>query len=125
MGGTFIGFRRFFGIGMILMFKDAGIVAAFFQKLLMGSAFCNASMVQNQNLIRVFQGRDAVGNDENRMCPFQILQLFLYVSVSISTADVVSSRIRMAGSFNRALAREILCFWPPDRPTPRSPTMVS
>ena len=36
-------------------------------------------MVQNQNLIRVFQGRDAVGNDENRMCPFQILQLFLYV----------------------------------------------
>ncbi len=45
-------------------------------------------------------------------------------SVSVSTADRESSRISTAESISRALAMELLCFWPPERVTPRSPTRV-
>ena len=43
----------------------------------------------------------------------------------MSTAEVVSSMMRIPGCTARARARAIRCFWPPERPTPRSPTMVS
>ena len=32
---------------------------------------------------------------------------------------------KIDGSFAKARANEIRCFWPPDKPTPRSPTIVS
>ncbi|MNE93170.1 hypothetical protein D3C80_1909830 [compost metagenome] len=46
-------------------------------------------------------------------------------SVSVSSAEVASSRIRIGGFFRniRAMARR--CFCPPDSFTPRSPMMVS
>ena len=46
-------------------------------------------------------------------------------SVSVSSAEVASSRIRIGGFFRnmRAMARR--CFWPPDSLTPRSPITVS
>lgn len=42
-------------------------------------------------------------------------------SDSASSALVASSRISTLGFFTRARAMAILCFWPPDRVTPRSP----
>ena len=43
-------------------------------------------------------------------------------SVSVSTADKQSSKIRISGSLISALAMETRCFCPPDKVTPRSPT---
>ncbi len=45
-------------------------------------------------------------------------------SVSVSTLDVASSRIRILGSTNKALARAILAL-AARSPMPRSPTGVS
>ena len=38
---------------------------------------------------------------------------------------MVSSSIKMLGFTARALAKAIRCFWPPERPVPRSPMTVS
>ena len=42
-----------------------------------------------------------------------------------SSADVASSKIRMAGFFSSARAIATRCFSPPDSFSPRSPTSVS
>ncbi|KAK9164533.1 hypothetical protein Syun_005435 [Stephania yunnanensis] len=44
--------------------------------------------------------------------------------VSKALALVASSKRRIVGSFNIALAMAIRCFWPPDNCVPRSPTCV-
>ncbi len=46
-------------------------------------------------------------------------------SVSVSTAEVASSRIRMRGSISSARAMRMRWRSPPDRPWPRSPTSES
>ena len=46
-------------------------------------------------------------------------------SLSESRALVASSNSRTLGFINRALAIAILCFWPPESLSPRSPTTVS
>ena len=46
-------------------------------------------------------------------------------SVATSTAEVDSSRSRIGASVSRARAMAMRCFWPPESPTPRSPTTVS
>ena len=38
----------------------------------------------------------------------------IFASVAVSTALVLSSRIRIFGCFKRALAIHNRCFWPPD-----------
>jgi len=54
-----------------------------------------------------------------------LLKLFIILSsVLLSTADRESSNIRMEGRLTMALAIDILCFCPPDKFTPRSPTKV-
>ena len=45
-------------------------------------------------------------------------------SVSVSTEEVASSRMRIQGSFKSVRAMAILCFCPPERVTPLSPTRV-
>ena len=45
-------------------------------------------------------------------------------SVSVSTDEVASSRIRMRGSFNNVRAMATRCFCPPERVIPFSPTSV-
>ena len=45
-------------------------------------------------------------------------------SVSVSTAESESSRMRMGASFMSARAMELRCFCPPESGTPRSPTTV-
>ena len=46
-------------------------------------------------------------------------------SVSVSTAEVASSRIRIFGSARMALAMEILCFSPPESERLEAPSSVS
>mmetsp|Transcript_10773 Transcript_10773/g.30326 ORF Transcript_10773/g.30326 Transcript_10773/m.30326 type:complete len:94 (+) Transcript_10773:237-518(+) len=46
-------------------------------------------------------------------------------SVSESRAEVISSKSRICGSLSSALAMATLCFSPPDKVRPLSPTMVS
>ena len=46
-------------------------------------------------------------------------------SVSISSADVESSKIRIGAFFAMARAILIRCFCPPESPTPRSPMTVA
>mmetsp|Transcript_12944 Transcript_12944/g.51657 ORF Transcript_12944/g.51657 Transcript_12944/m.51657 type:complete len:116 (-) Transcript_12944:1008-1355(-) len=46
-------------------------------------------------------------------------------SVLVSSADVASSKMRIGGSFRMARAIATLCFSPPLRRRPRSPTIVS
>ena len=46
-------------------------------------------------------------------------------SVSVSTEEVASSRIRIVGSIRRARAIEIRCRSPPESDWPRSPTSES
>ncbi len=46
-------------------------------------------------------------------------------SVSVSTAERASSRIRILGLRKTARARAVRCFWPPESVMPRSPTMVA
>ena len=50
---------------------------------------------------------------------------WMRVSVSTSTDEVLSSRIRMAGCRSSARAMASRCFCPPERLTPRSSTCVS
>ena len=50
---------------------------------------------------------------------------WMSASLSASTDDSASSRIRMGGSRNRARAMAMRCRCPPDSRTPRSPTIVS
>ncbi len=50
---------------------------------------------------------------------------WIAASVSVSSAEVASSRIRIGGFFRKMRAIASRCFWPPDSLTPRSPTMVS
>ena len=45
-------------------------------------------------------------------------------SVSVSTAEVASSKIKIFGSAKRALAIEILCFSPPERERLEEPKSV-
>ena len=47
------------------------------------------------------------------------------ISDLLSKAEVASSRRRIFGFFNRALAIAILCFWPPLSWEPPKPTSVS
>ena len=46
-------------------------------------------------------------------------------SLSLSKADVASSRIKMRGSRRKARVMARRCFWPPESLVPRSPISVS
>jgi len=53
-----------------------------------------------------------------------LIDLCIAASVSLSTAEVASSKINISGFFSIALAIEILCLCPPDSFCPLSPTIV-
>ncbi len=50
---------------------------------------------------------------------------WIFFSVSTSTEEVASSRMRIGGFCKMARAMERRCFSPPDRRKPRSPMTVS
>ena len=50
---------------------------------------------------------------------------WILFSLSESSEDVASSRMRIGAFLRNARARAMRCFCPPDRRVPRLPTMVS
>ena len=56
---------------------------------------------------------------------FLIRLLKSFFSISKSKAFVLSSKIKISGSLNNALAKANRCNWPPDKSSPLSPTIVS
>ncbi len=50
---------------------------------------------------------------------------WICISVTVSTEEVASSRMRILACFRRARAMEMRCFCPTESLTPRSPTTVS
>ena len=50
-------------------------------------------------------------------------QTWTTFSLSVSKADVASSRSKILGFLTRALAMATLCFWPPDSWVPLLPTL--
>ena len=47
---------------------------------------------------------------------------WILASVTESSAEVASSKIRMGGFFRNSRAMAMRCFWPPESSAPRSPT---
>ena len=60
-----------------------------------------------------------------RPCTRLSSAFWISFSVSESTDEVASSRIRIGGSISSARAIEMRWRSPPDRPWPRSPTIES
>ena len=60
-----------------------------------------------------------------RPCMTSRRRLRIWSSVWVSTLASASSRTRIRGSRMMARAMAVRCFWPPERVSPRSPTMVS
>ena len=60
------------------------------------------------------------------MCDSLLLKLSrIFASVAVSTALVLSSRIKIFGFLSNARAIHILCFCPPETLTPPCPSSVS
>lgn len=117
---------RLLSEAIVLQLEHLVIVSLFGNKLIMSTHFGYLAVIEDYYHISVFGGGDTLGYYYLCTWKVEVSKAVLNIlSVSISTAEVVSSRIRMAGFMAKALARESLCFCPPERPTPRSPTIVS
>ena len=96
-------------------------------QLLVGAVVGHPSAVEEHHPVGQVEGRDAVGDDQRRCdrraprrSPVKIVS-----SVLESTALVASSRSSTRGSMSTARASAIRWRWPPERLSPRSPTLVS
>jgi hypothetical protein len=79
----------------------------------------DAAFVQHDNLVRVHQALHAVRDDKRGAPLHQRLQRAPdLASVSMSTDEVESSRIRMRGFLSRVRAIATRCFCPPESVTP-------
>ncbi len=92
----------------------------------MRAALDDAPVAQDDDLVGVADGGDAVRDQDGGALLHELLQAGwrMCSSVSVSTAERESSRIRMRGLRSTARASAVRCFWPPERVMPRSPTMV-
>jgi hypothetical protein len=93
------------------------------QQLVVAAHFDDAAVLEDDDLVSV-ESRCAMANvvrfetSLSRAC-------WISTSVSVSTDEVASSRIRMRGFFRTARAMETRWRSPPERSWPRSPTRVS
>ena len=91
------------------------------QQLVVGAGFHNALGAKHQDAVVVLDGGQAVGNGQGGAAMGQLFQLCpTRISLSLSSALVASSRIRMGGFFRNTRAMAMRCFWPPESLTPRS-----
>ena len=113
------------------------------QELLMGSIFHNLSLFNDVYLVSILYCWQSVRycyGCSSHLCSVQgilhnLLQSMVFVimpllfyftfSLSVSSAEVASSRSRMRGFLTRARAMATLCFCPPDSWVPLLPTLVS
>lgn len=64
---------------VILVLENPGIIAVVCKQFIVCPPFRDTAVIQNQNLIRILQGRNTIGNNENCMVALQVFQLLLYV----------------------------------------------
>lgn len=99
---------------------------AFREQFLMCAFLRNSILRQHQNPLCIPDCGQPVRNHEG--CPVfrQKFQRFLDdFSLSLSSAEVASSKIRIGGFLRNTRAMESRCFWPPESFTPRWPISVS
>ena len=88
--------------------------------------FDNAPFVEHNDVVRSHDGGDAVGDEDGgALGMMSRRRVRICSSVRVSTLAKASSRMRIFGCRTTERARAVRCFCPPDRVTPRSPTMVS
>lgn len=101
------------------------IIAFFRNQLIVGTAFGNSLVGNIHDLIAILDGREPVRNDKGSPSLQQLVQGGLNHPFRFG----VNRRgrliqIRIFGSANSVLAKEISCLWPCDNREPRSLTSV-
>ena len=96
------------------------------QQLVVPSPLDDASGVEDEDLVRVHDGRQAVRDAERRAPAGESSRRLCWISRSVaeSSAEVASSSTRTDGSFSTVRAIATRCFSPPESLSPRSPTTV-
>ena len=92
----------------------------------MGPALDDAAGFEHQDLVGVDHGREPVRDDQRGAAGRDLAEAaWISRSVRVSSAEVASSKIRIAGPSGSTRAIATRCFSPPESLRPRSPTMVS
>ena len=93
------------------------------EKFLIRAALGDAAVGNDDDLACGADGGQAVRNDERgAIFASSSNACWIFASVSVSSALVASSRMRIGGFLRKMRAMEMRCFCPPDRSVPRSPT---
>ena len=96
-------------------------------QLVVRAALDDAALVEDEDLVGVADGRDAVRHDDRRPLPHDAAQprqnFLLGVGVDRRQRSRRGSGCADRSTIARAIA--VRCFWPPDSVMPRSPTIVS
>ena len=86
-----------------------------FQKVFMGVKTMNLSIFQNKDTVRILYAGDTLRDDQFGVSGISSAKaLRILASVAVSTALVLSSKIKIFGFFSNALAMQRRCFCPPD-----------
>lgn len=99
-----------------LRFINLTINFTVFKQLLMRSQSHCLSVIHHQYLVCKLDGRSSLGNNKYGFISLQITQCGPQARIGgKSSADALSSRIRISGSFTTARAIVRRCFCPPER----------
>ena len=80
-----------------------------------------AAFVHHEDTVGALDRREAMRDDDRGSAFHQPAQRLTHPDLRVvSTLDVASSRIRICGLCARARAKLISCFWPVEKPAPRS-----
>ena len=97
--------------------------AALRQQLLVRAHLADLAFVHDDDLVGALNRGEAVRDDERGAAFDQLVSASrTRISVSVSTLEVASSRIRILGLCASARAKEMSCFWPVESVLPRSCT---
>ena len=108
------------------MLAERAVQSALVQQFRRGPLFDQPALIENQEAVGALERGEAmrdtivVRRRAQRRMAWQIAR-----SDSALTLAVASSRIRIAGSNNKARAIESRCRSPPESPEPPSPSCVS
>ena len=103
------------------LIPQAVVDALLCQQLVVGAGFHDALFAQHKDAVVVLDGGQAVVRVVRPWASFSRLWP-TRISLSLSSALVASSRMRMGGFFRNTRAMAMRCFCPPESLTPRSPT---
>ncbi len=96
------------------------------EQLLVRPPLADPSLVEDEDLVHVLHRGEPVGDHDRGPAPSSTRSAsWMSCSVSVSTEEVASSRMRTRGSWASARAKERSCFCPTERVAPRSFTSVS